>query len=391
MTEQYDYCIKYLNKQWNSLTFYFPKDKGIYIGLPNKFIAPTSKDGIFAGDSFYWDSYFIILGLLASKKLSLAKGIVENFSYLQKRFGIIPSRNRFLNLGISQPPFLSSMILEIFECTKDKKWLKKFSEVVEKELTTYWLNSKSAEKHLVYSGLSRYCDHYINHITAEHESGWDMTSRFYNKCLDYLPVDLNSLLYKYEKDLSKIHKILGDKKKERKYLKQAEFRKEKINKLMWNERKGFFFDYDYNKKKQSVFYSLAGFYPLWTGLASNSQAKKCRDKLKKFECEYGLVNTQKVVSKEFKQWDYPNGWANQQWLVVKGLLNYGFEEDAERLAKKWLDLNKIVFDKTGKFWEKYDVVSGKVGKEGRYSNQTGFGWTNAVFIKLANEFKSKFK
>jgi alpha,alpha-trehalase len=115
------------------------------------------------------------------------------------------------------------------------------------------------------------------------------------------------------------------------------------------------------------------------------QAKKCRDNLKKFECKYGLANTQKKVSKEFKQWDYPNGWPNQEWIAIKGLLNYGFTEDAERLAKKWLNLNKKVFNKTGKFWEKYDVVTGTIGKEGRYPNQMGFGWTNAIFIKLISE------
>ena len=76
-------------------------------------------------------------------------------------------------------------------------------------------------------------------------------------------------------------------------------------------------------------------------------------------------------------------------IVIKGLLNYGFREDAERLAKKWLNLNKKVFLKTGKFWEKYNVVKCDVGKSGRYPTQDGFGWTNAVFVKLVNEFCNK--
>ncbi|MFW6283244.1 MAG: trehalase family glycosidase [Minisyncoccales bacterium] len=100
-----------------------------------------------------------------------------------------------------------------------------------------------------------------------------------------------------------------------------------------------------------------------------------------------MANTQKEnISKKFKQWDYPNGWPNQQWVVIKGLLNYGFIEDAERLSKKWLDLNKKVYEKTRAFWEKYDVVALDKGKDGRYATQKGFGWTNAVFIKMVNEF-----
>ena len=384
----YKECLKYIKYYWKKITFYLPKDKGIHIGLPNPFISPNNV--IFKNDHFYWDSYFIILGLIESGKISLAKGMVDNFVYLYKKFDIIPSRNRFFNLGRSQIPFLTSMTMKIFNSTKNKAWLKKVAKVSEEELKNYWMDDKRAEKHLVYNGLSRYCDHLISHVTAEHESGWDITSRFNNHCLDYLPVDLNSCLYKYEIGLAEIYNILNNKSKEKYYKNAANKRRKKIIELMWNEKKGFFFDYNYKLGKQSNFYSIAGFYPLWANLASNSQAKKIRKNLKKFEYKGGLANTQKTsLSKEFKQHDYPNGWPNQQWIVIKGLLNYGFRKDAERLAIKWLDLNKKIFLKTGEFWEKYNVVKCDIGKEGRYPTQTGFGWTNAVFVKLVNEFCDK--
>lgn len=377
-------CLKHIENYWRKITFYLPEDKDIRIGLPNEFVSPNNQ--MFKNDQFYWDSYFIILGLIESQKTSLAKGMVDNFVYLYKKFGIIPSRNRFYNLGISQIPFFTSMILEIFRISNDKLWLKKVAKVAEDELKNYWMG----EKHLVYQGLSRYCDHYITHLTAEHESGWDMTSRFSEHCLNYLPIDLNSCLYKYETDLAEIYKILNDKLKERWYLNQANKRKRAIMKFMWNEEKGFFFDYNYKLKKQSNFYSIAGFYPLWVKLISKSQAEKIKNNLRIFEYKGGLANTQKVgLSKEFKQWDYPNGWPNQQWIVIKGLLNYRFKDDAERLAIKWLELNKRIFLKTGNFWEKYNVVECKVGKADRYPAQAGFGWTNAVFIKLVKEFSNK--
>jgi alpha,alpha-trehalase len=158
--------------------------------------------------------------------------------------------------------------------------------------------------------------------------------------------------------------------------------------LMWNEKKGFFFDYNYRLKKQSNFYSIAGFYPLWSNSATLLQALKVRDQLHLFEFKGGLANTQShSLSQEYKQHDFPNGWAQQHWIVIKGLLNYGFEEDAKRIAKKWLDLNKKIFLKTGKFWEKYNVVKCKLGENNldRYPIQSGFGWTNSVFIRLVNE------
>jgi alpha,alpha-trehalase len=60
----------------------------------------------------------------------------------------------------------------------------------------------------VYEGLSRYYDvNYLNDL-AEAESGWDYTPRFNHKALNYLPVDLNSLLYKYERDFAYVERIL---------------------------------------------------------------------------------------------------------------------------------------------------------------------------------------
>ena len=378
------YLSKVLENQ-RELIFFLPKDKGTHIGLPNKFIAPSSVEGIFENDQFYWDSYFIILGLLETNQINLAKGMVENFAYLYKKYHIIPLRNRYFNLGISQPPFFSSMVLEIFNKTKDKNWLKEMVNIIENELREYWMDGKGS--HLVFRGLSRYNDSWNLHLTAEHESGWDMTSRFFERCLDFLPIDLNCLLYKYEKDLHYIYSELGNTMKSNEYLNRSEKRKKTINDLMWNDEKGFYFDYDYKNKNQSDFFSIAGFYPLWVGLATFEQAKKIRNNLYVFECDGGLANTQKNdLIPPFKQWDYPNAWPNQQWIVIKGLLIYGFLDDAERLSRKWLKMNINIYEKTGAFWEKYDVLSLNRGIDGRYPTQKGFGWTDAIFIKLTNLF-----
>lgn len=383
--EDYEGCLKYINRKWKDFTFSFKKDKGIRVGLPNRFVAPNK--GLFENDQFYWDSYFIMLGL---KNKNLAKGMIDNFDFIYKRFGVIPARNRFHNVGISQVPFFTSMIMEVFPAAGDKPWLRKTAKTAESELKNYWMSRETAEKHLVYNGLSRYCDHYVTHSAAEHESGWDMTSRFNDRCLDYLPVDLNSCLYKYETDLAEIYDLLGNSYKKMIFLNQAKKRKRAMKMLMWDDEGGFFFDYNYVEKKQRRFYSTAGFYPLWAKLATFEQAESAARNLRKLECRGGIANTQKTnLLKEFRQWDYPNGWANQQWITIKGLLNYGLDKDAERIAKKWLDMNKKVFKKTRKFWEKYNVASAGVGKEGRYPNQTGFGWTNAVFVRLVDEFSYK--
>ena len=156
---------------------------------------------------------------------------------------------------------------------------------------------------------------------------------------------------------------------------------------MWDSKRGFFFDYDFQLGQRTKVWSLAGYFPLWAGIADERQAKLLRNHLVRFEREGGLVTTEKSYLRgSRRQWDYPNGWANLHWIVIDGLSRYGYHEDAKRIAQKWVTTCHNVFQKTGKFWEKYDVVTGSVAAEARYPTQSGFGWTNAIFIKLLSEF-----
>src|SRR3954469_5853589 len=150
--KDYAKILKYIEKHWKEITFYYPKDQFTHLGLPNKFVSPNA--GIYKNDQFYWDSYFIILGLVRTGRAELAKGMIDNFLYLQKRFNIIPMRNRFYNLGSSQIPFLTSMAREVFSATGDLNWMKNAMKAAEYELKNYWMNKKMTEAHLVYEGLS---------------------------------------------------------------------------------------------------------------------------------------------------------------------------------------------------------------------------------------------
>ena len=64
---------------------------------------------------FGWDSYFIILGLLRDGRVDLARGMVENFFYEIENYGAVLNANRTYFLTRSQPPFLSSMIREVYD------------------------------------------------------------------------------------------------------------------------------------------------------------------------------------------------------------------------------------------------------------------------------------
>ncbi len=383
---KYQTELEYIQHYWPKLMQQPQSDYAARVGLPYRYITPSA--GIFLGDQFYWDSYFIIIGLvLQAEYLPVAQGMVDNLVALYERFHIMPSRNRFYNTGISQPPLLTSMMWEVYQRNHNREWLARITQIARQEYEHYWLydghDHREANAHRVYQGLSRYCDHSITHVMAEHESGWDMTSRFNARCLDYLPIDLNSLLYLYETDLAGAYRMLGDTQLAQHFANQAKQRQTIITKLCWDDTVGLFFDYNYHTKQRSDFWSLASFYPLFTKVATTQQAARLHANLQAFLQPGGLVNT--LTNPLKGQWDYPNGWANQHWIVVRGLLNYGYDTTAREVTERWLNLNSRVFTETGKFWECYNVVHQTAGSNERYERQYGFGWTNGVFARLVHE------
>ena len=67
-------------------------------------------------------------------------------------------------------------------------------------------------------------------------------------------------------------------------------------------------------------------------------------------------------------------------MVIKGLLNYGYREDALRLAGKYVELVDKVFAETGALWEKYDVVKGEVAVSKEYVSPKMLGWSAGVYL-----------
>lgn len=387
---------KYIKNYYPKITVYHPKDDQNLLGLPHPYIVPSKSDKISFdfSEMYYWDSYFIVQGLLDSKNKDLVIGILDNLIFMFKKFKVIPNASRIYLFGRSQPPFLTSLIFDIYQkYNLDNKWLKDHIKVAEDEYTMVWLNSKHPFYHKVFEGLSRYYDVNNIHDLAEAESGWDLTPRFNHHALDYLPIDLNCLLYKYELDFARFYKIIGETRKSIKWEDRAEQRKKAVNKLMWDESKKFFFDYDFTKNRRSSISSLAAYYSMWSGLASKSQAQGLIKNLRKFEHRGGLSTTDQLLFNQFAfgamptQWAFPNGWAPLHYLVIKGLERYGYHQDARRIAIKWLKTNLNWFNKEHIFLEKYNVVNpDKPPIKGIYPSQDGFGWTNAIFERLSQEY-----
>lgn len=387
---------QYIRDYWHKLLRYHPEDEDSLLGLPKPYLVPAYEEGheFDFDELYYWDSYFMVQGLLDAEHKDLVLGILEDLTSLFKRFGVIPNASRTYLMGRSQPPLLTSFIWDVFEAYgMDDTWLKDNMAVAEVEYKTVWMGSRKPHARQVYRGLSRYYDINMLHDLAETESGWDMTPRFGRKALNFVPIDLNCMLYKYETDLAKFYRHMHDEKNARLWDDLAERRRKTIDELMWSNLFGQYYDYNYVKEKRGNVGSLAGFYPLWAGMVDEKRAAQMVKSLRKYEHRGGLATTDGQNFGKFvpgalpTQWAYPNGWAPLQFLIVKGLQRYGYHDDAKRIAIKWLKNNLNWFNEHSVFLEKYNVANvGKPPAKGVYPSQIGFGWTNAVFEHFCQEF-----
>jgi len=387
---------KYIEEYWPKLTRFHPNDDDNLLGLPHRYLVPAYEKGheFDFNEMYYWDSYFMVQGLLDEEHKDLVIGIVDNLLYAFEKYKIIPNASRTYLTGRSQPPLLTSLIFDVYKAYKlDKRWLKRAIKIAQAEYHTVWMGTSKPHARQVSQGLSRYYDVNYLHDLAEAESGWDYTPRFGHKALNYLPVDLNSLLYKYEKDFAYAERLFDREEAAQKWDEAAHRRRLTINKLMWSELKGLYYDYNYIKESRGSVSSMASYYPMWAGMVDERQAARLVSSLKKFEQKGGLAATDALQVTDLvpgsmpTQWAYPNGWAPLHFLTVKGLQKYGYEEDARRIAMKWLKNNLDWFSKHGVFLEKYNVVQpGKPPTKGVYPSQTGFGWTNSVFERFCQEF-----
>jgi alpha,alpha-trehalase len=412
------------------------EDQGL-LYLPKPYIVPGGR----FNEMYGWDSYFILLGLVRDGQLRLARDMTDNCIYEVKHYGKVLNANRSYYLSRSQPPFLTRMILEVFSRTGDVRWLRDSLPSVER-YHEYWTRGP----HLTTAtGLSRYYggentpapevvagerdaegksyydrvrEYYETHVVNEYdsslyydrehdlltplfynadramrESGFDVSWRFgpfSAAILDYNPIDLNCLLYRMEMDAAAICTILDQPQKANLWSSQAQQRATLINRLMWNDRAGLYFDYDYQHRRQSDVHFITTFYPLWAGIASPDQAARVESSLSIFERDGGLQTSDRATG---SQWDAPFGWAPMQVIATQGLRRYGFSKAADRVATKFLSMIIRDFSALGTIVEKYDVVAsrselaGKL-KYGYQSNEIGFGWTNAAYIVLSEELPS---
>nr|BAI67864.1 trehalase [Artemia franciscana] len=391
--------------------------------LPNPFIIPGGR----FRETYYWDSYWIIKGLLISGMHETVKGMLLNFLLMVDTIGLVPNGGRIYYEKRSQPPLLTPMVELYVNATGDIEFLKQNIHLLEKEMD-FWLQERTVNvdghrliRYDVKVGgprpesykedieaihhnpdLEAQLDFYMN-IAAGAETGWDFSSRWYwngdiqtnlshVRTRDILPVDLNSFIAWDFDIMSRFEKQLGRDNASVVYSDLYSEWKTSINAILWDDEAGSWFDYDSAHRRWNTNFYVSNLTPLFVGcydpktVHHEDVATRVLDYLEKSNALKFPGGVPTSLMQTSQQWDFPNGWPPLQHMLVMGLDKTGdprAKELAFDVAQRWVFNNYEAFTQSlpNAMFEKYDVtVVGLPGGGGEYDVQLGFGWTNGVVM-----------
>ena len=408
---------QHIENLWDVLKRKSKEDEGTLMKLPKSYIVPGGRFNEF----FYWDSYFVMLGLQVSGRIQMMKNIIDNCKFLIDSVGFVPNGNRTYFLSRSQPPYFSLMLDLFYETVGDERIYTENYETLKNEYQFWMHGSESLENGEAHKRvlktkkgdiLNRYYDNenlprpesyimdvedfkisnnqeFYRNIRAACESGWDFSSRWFEnpddistiRTLDLAQVDLNCLLWHLEITLAKTANLVGDYNEADFYNNISKQRLSNIQNYFWDEDKGLYKDYNFKTDQLTQSEHIATLYPLFFGLAEQKQAEKLAHNIEKlFLKKGGLITT---TYQSGQQWDFPNAWAPYQWIGFVAMNNYELKNIADNIKNAWCTTVEKVYRETQKLMEKYNAADPdtKAGG-GEYPNQDGFGWTNGVYMKL---------
>lgn len=317
---------------------------GTLLFLPFPYATPGGTERSFP-EMYDWDTYFINRGMLAHGRLDLVADHIRDYLFMVERYGYMPNGNRTTLQTRSQTPVFPDSVWLHYQAGGRVDLLYQAYPLLKREYEGYWKGSL----HQTPIGLAtnRTADDpgLPGELEAEAETGLDWTPIFGGDARRCVPLITNCALVRYARVLALVANEVGRRDDAAGYTKEADTRAALIRKYCWDEPAGVFKEYDFVAGKQLPYISVCAYLTLWAGVATAAQARRLAGNLPLLEHPYGLTVTDKVypnphtaVSDDDLQFMYPGGWPPMHLLTVEGLAAYGLRSDAERIAKKWVDL-----------------------------------------------------
>jgi alpha,alpha-trehalase len=388
---------RYIDANWEKTFRVSREETAKEISLPRPHTVPSTDPSMWL--FFYWDTHFTNMGLLRQGRFEQALNNAENVIYLIERLGFVPNISVRIALNRSQVPVSAALFADIYAHSKDKAWLRRAYAALVKEYA-FWNALRRAPNGLASAGnhadpvtlagfyevirhrlrdipeepIARLA--YLRHKMAECEV-WDFTPRFYQRAADFNPVDTNGILHLFETIAGDFARELGLPAEEAAWRERAARRRELADRYLWDEGRGYYFDYDWANGRPGGVVSSAPYFALWGGLCSEAQAAALARNLPLVEREHGVISCAEGsnTSPNQYQWDSPNGWPPQQTAAILGLLRYGFRAEAKRIAGKYILTCARNLEASGQLWEKYNVLTGGIDVADEYKMPPMMGWT----------------
>jgi hypothetical protein len=264
----------------------------------------------------------------------------------------------------SSAPWYNWENYEIYKVTGDKDFLRQAYESGKKFYDYYTSNRDSDNDGLCEWGA----DAVLECVRDARAAVWDEVGDPSN----FEDVDCNIMLVNEAKSLSLMAKELGLSEESDNWAKDAQERTDLINKYMWDPETGFY--YNVSKRDHSFTFKtkndlkrreIIAFLALWAGVADTTQAEALMQHLMnpdEFWRNYG-VPTLSADDSYYNPIGYWNGpvWVQWDYLVFRGLLNYGYKTEAKELAERVMSnmINQLKTDHW--FWEFYSADDHQAG------------------------------
>ncbi len=338
-------------------------------------------DEAFNPNLFLWDTAFMTMFCNYANPYIPGIQSLDNFYCTQLEDGEIvrevdEADGQPSHFGTSQPgtphslnhPILAWAEIESYKITGDKKRL----EMVYEPLVKYYYSYDKIKEPK--SGL-----YLVSWASMDNSPRLGTT---------LCAIDTSSEVAMFARNLSFIANELGKKEDAKKFTKEADTLSAKINKLLWDSEKGFYFDWAKTGKINDV-WTIAGYWPMLAKVADKQQAAKLVKNLldpEKFARKH-MVPTTPANQKGYNpKGDYWKGsvWAPTNTMVIRGLENYNYNDIAYKVAMNHLGNVVKYFEKTGTVWENYAPDS---LDKGSLSKPDFVGWTGigpiVYFIEYA--------
>ncbi|KAI0698165.1 glycoside hydrolase family 37 protein [Cytidiella melzeri] len=338
------------------------------IPLNHTFVVPGGR----FREQYYWDSYWILRGLLKSQLFSIANETLQNFMDELEQFGFIPNGGRIYYLNRSQPPLFIQMLDAYISESNDTSILTRALPLAEKELA-WWSTNRTITVTSPFTNTTYDMFHYAVNNTAPRpesylqdyetandptiptnltvaqqadlfselasgaESGWDYSSRFaalpnvtgnallrsYN-IKNHVAVDLNSILYRNHMILASFYDQQQNSSFADNHTTTAENLKAGILDLCWDSSKLAFYDFNVTANGRNSMFTAANFYPVWNGIIPTELTSSSDAAFKYFSVVNMVLNRYNgtfpvTFHQSGQQWDAPNAWPPHQHIILEAL------------------------------------------------------------------------